>query len=155
MKDYICNDGNGEEEITAKTPEDAAQKYVDGGDWGDSTETTFVSVCVTPLDEDGEPNDDEQECITISVDPEEPECSGGEHDWQSPHELVGGLKENPGVYGHGGGVIITEVCSRCGAYRIRDTWAQNPENGEQGLHSVTYRDPDDESLLWLESLSEE
>jgi hypothetical protein len=38
-------------------------------------------------------------------------------------ELVGGLRENPGVYGkqYGSGVIILEVCARCGARRTTDT----------------------------------
>jgi hypothetical protein len=88
---------------------------------------------------------------TIAIDPDEPECIDEytEHDWESPHELLGGLKENPGVQGHGGGVVITEVCAHCGMYRDTDTWAQNPENGEQGLTSVEYRDADDASLEWL------
>jgi hypothetical protein len=61
-----------------------------------------------------------------------------DHDWQSPHALVGGLKENPGVRGHGGGVVIHEVCVHCGTLRVTDTWAQNPSTGEEGLESVRY-----------------
>ena len=53
------------------------------------------------------------------------------------------------MYGHGGGVIITEVCRHCGRYQITDTWAQNPENGEQGLTSTEYRDADEQSEAWL------
>lgn len=79
------------------------------------------------------------ETVTVEIDPEEPECEGDDdHDWQSPIELVGGIRENPGVFGHGGGVIITEACVRCGCARITDTWAQRRDTGEQGLRSVQY-----------------
>lgn len=48
------------------------------------------------------------------------------HEWQSP-QWLGGVKENPGVWGHGGGVIVHEVCE-CGARKITDTWANNGPN---------------------------
>lgn len=39
------------------------------------------------------------------------------HKWNRPHALVGGLKENPGVFGDsGGGISVHEVCV-CGASR--------------------------------------
>jgi len=86
----------------------------------------------------------------VAVDPPEPPCANaGGHDWISPVEVVGGLVENPGVWGKGGGVLITQVCAYCGVYKITDTWAQNPETGEQGLESVTYRDPDNRSLAYI------
>lgn len=61
-----------------------------------------------------------------------------EHDWQSPVEIVGGIDENPGVFGHGGGVVIYECCMVCGCGHKIDTWAQDPWTGEQGLRSETY-----------------
>lgn len=74
----------------------------------------------------------------VTVEPEEPQCMDeNEHDWQSPHAIVGGVEENPGVHGHGGGVVITEVCMRCGCGRHTDTWAQD-SSGRQGLRSVKY-----------------
>ncbi len=76
--------------------------------------------------------------LTVRVDPAEPDCSAGKHDWQSPHDIVGGCESNPGVHGHGGGVVITEVCVHCGCSRTTDTWAQRPDTGEQGLTSVAY-----------------
>lgn len=92
---------------------------------------------------------DESERETIAIEPDEPNClSGHEHDWQSPYEVLGGLEENPGVWGHGGGVIIREVCSHCGTYRVTDTWAQDMSTGKQGLRSVAYKDPDDASLAY-------
>jgi hypothetical protein len=77
---------------------------------------------------------------SVALDPLAPKCARGarEHDWKSPHRLVGGLKENPGVWGHGGGVIIREVCMRCGCERVTDTWAEDLATGREGLESVSY-----------------
>lgn len=148
---FSCDDGNAELVIEADDAEEAAQEYVDSGEWGDRTKTEWVDVRVVPLDNDEEPLEDEcPEIITITLDPNEPGCESPKgHDWQNPIEVVGGLKENPGVYGHGGGVTITEVCSHCARYRIIDTWAQNPENGKEGLESTEYREADDESIAWI------
>lgn len=96
-----------------------------------------------------EAQEPEPESHTIEINPTEPDCCGGEHKWASPHSVVGGLKENPGVHGHGGGVIVTEVCRHCGCYQVTDTWAQNPCNGQQGLTSVEYRGADEDSEAWL------
>lgn len=134
MTTYICTDGNAEIKIEADSARDAAQEYVDGGDWGEITETTWIHVYVTA---EGE-GEDERERVTITLDPEPPTCAGADHDWVSPHWLLGGLRENPGVTGHGGGVICIEACRHCGARQTTDTWAQDRETGEQGLRSVSY-----------------
>lgn len=85
------------------------------------------------------PETKEESSAKVTLEPEEPACSDERgHDWQSPYEILGGLKENPGVFGHGGGVIIRECCMRCGCGRTTDTWAQRPDTGEQGLRSVRY-----------------
>ena len=129
---FHCDDGNAELEIEAADSEAAAQEYVDGGDWGSPLSTVWVNVTVWADDPD------DAETFKVAVDPEEPECSEDEHNWTAPHDLVGGLESNPGVFGHGGGVIIVEVCSHCGLRRDTDTWAQDRQTGEQGLNSVTY-----------------
>jgi hypothetical protein len=194
MSKYLCTDGNAEIEIEAESAEDAAQEYVDGGDWGDRSETSWIDVYVETAgnaatrdyveshDDDDELDDSEltevftalyerapdqsdrdtglwslivagvseRERITITLDAEEPECKDGEdHDWRSPYSVLGGIKENPGVWGHGGGVAIKEVCAHCGKYKITDTWAQRSDTGEQGLRSERYEDPDDASHEWL------
>jgi hypothetical protein len=43
------------------------------------------------------------------------------HRWATPWRLVGGLRENPGVYGHGAGVLERFVCARCGAHK-EEVW---------------------------------
>lgn len=138
MTKFLADDGNAEIEVEADNAEDAAQQYVDTGDWGEVKETTWIDVRTLDL---SEPNSTEWVWHTIALEPEPPKCSDGDrdsHDWHSPIEIVGGIKENPGVWGHGGGVIIYECCMYCGCARITDTWAQRSDNGQQGLRSVSY-----------------
>jgi hypothetical protein len=124
--------------ITAESAEEAlgiARDNCDRANYPESTGTLYIDVRVS-CEETGE---DASETVTLEAPA--PDCEDGEtHDWQSPHCLVGGLTENPGVHGNGSGVIITEVCRHCGCKRVRDTWAQNPTTGEQGLESVEYEE---------------
>lgn len=90
----------------------------------------------------------EEECGDVTIPMDEPECVGGRgHDWASPYDIVGGIKENPGVWGHGGGVICREVCLRCGCGRTTDTWAGDGCGGH--TEEVTY-----ESGQHLDALQE-
>lgn len=76
--------------------------------------------------------------LTIEIEPDEPGCTEREHEWASDYDVVGGCESNPGVRGHGGGVLITEYCRHCGCGRTTDTWAQDQGTGEEGLTSVSY-----------------
>lgn len=147
---YHVTDGGAEITIEAETAEAAAREYVGAGAYTPEPEdgTTWIRVHAWTLDEDGEPLDEESH--TIPVDPEEPGCWGTHHDWCAPVDVVGGIPESPGVHGHGGGVVATEVCSRCGMYRIEDTWATDPATGEQGLRSLRYEDADGASEAWVD-----
>jgi hypothetical protein len=93
--------------------------------------------------------------VRVVLPPDEPKCSSGAHAWCSPYELLGGLKENPGVFGHEGGVRIKEVCKHCGTRRLTDTWATNPCNGTQGHETVEYFTPGERELEWVEQQQEE
>jgi hypothetical protein len=138
---WHADDGNAEVEYNVGCSEEAAQEYVDGGDWGDHESTNWVTVQTwrIGIDSDGEKIRIDQEHHTITIHPDEPECSHSDgHDFQARFSIVGGIKENPGVHGHGGGVISCECCMHCGCKKTTDTWAQNPSNGEQGLISVEY-----------------
>jgi hypothetical protein len=135
----------------------AAQEYVDRGYYGEINKTTWVNVRTWRelryvVDGKTQKFEYDEKTHTIAIHPDEPYCTESDHDWHSPHKVVGGIKSNPGVQGHGGGVLITEVCVHCGCYRVMDTWAQNPETGEQGLESVEYLDADDQSLAWIEEI---
>jgi len=102
------------------TDPDAGTIYVDYG---------VRCVLTGEHDEDG-----------ATLAPEEPYCDSeaGSHEWVTPVWLVGGIGENPGCWGHGGGVICAEVCRHCGCRRTTDTWAQRRDTGEQGLTEVSY-----------------
>jgi hypothetical protein len=123
--------------IAADSPDEAlrhAQAWAEEGDWDTPTGTVWVSVRV--LDDDGNAlaADD-----SYAIDPPEPDClDDQDHDWRAPQGYVGGIAENPGCWGHGGGVIYHEVCVLCGCRKTTDTWAQNPDNGVQGLTSIKY-----------------
>jgi len=147
---YFADDGNCEIEIEAESPEEAAQEYVDGGSWEKESSTQWIHVYVWG---GGIPEDDREKHV-ITLHPAPPECTENEHEWESPYEVVGGIKENPGVWGHGGGVVITEVCRHCGCYRVTDTWAQDMSDGQQGLESIEYKPADETSRAWVDSLDD-
>lgn len=122
--------------ITACSLEEAledARQWTRDGNWDTSSGTVYCDVWVSCelTSEEGK--------ATVTIEQDEPDCVDGEsHDWQSPHEIVGGCESNPGVWGHGGGVVIHEACMHCGCERTTDTWAQRRDTGEQGLTEVTY-----------------
>ena len=126
MPKYRCDDGNAEIEIEADSPKDAAQEYVNGGEWGDIDQTTWITVYVRWTDEYG---DAVQDRVKVAIHPDEPECPEGDHDWM---QLA--------VRGSGGGVIVTFQCKHkhCGRLYEYNSWAQDPADGEQGLTSTRY-----------------
>lgn len=154
---WTAADGNAVEDYPdAESGAEAAQEYVAAGDWGSETFTEWVRVRVwrtaVTLDTDGDPVRlrVDTEHHTITVEPDEPDCADDEaHEWCSPHSVLGGCTENPGVQGHGGGVIITEICRHCGTYRVTDTWDHDPSTWEQGLTSVEYREGDEASFTYV------
>lgn len=126
-----------------------ARRNCDPANYGDTSESMWIDWEIRCS------LTDEEESGTVECEPDEPECEPGHsHEWKSPHSVLGGLKENPGVWGKGGGVICKEVCCHCGKYRVTDTWAQRPDTGEQGLTSVRYEDADDSSMEWVQRESE-
>ncbi len=145
-RQWRCGDDGASWTITASSVAEALEKSNSGYDAPSPEEgTTWVHISCYCEDtgEDGS--------TTLAIDPEEPDCyADHEHDWLAPHSVVGGLKENPGVTGNGGGVVMEDVCRHCGRYRVTNTWAQDPYTGEQGLESVSYRDPDEASKRWVE-----
>jgi len=129
---------------------DIARDNVDRDNYGYSNDqrTLYVDVRVNC-----EATGEEAEA-TVALEPDEPECGEREgHDWKSPWSVLGGLKENPGAWGHGGGVVVKEVCAHCGRYRVTDTWAQRRDTGVQGLTEVKYEDADETSSEWVASLA--
>jgi hypothetical protein len=135
----IREDSGAEQTIIASSLAEALEEAVawsQDGDYDEEARQATIYITVrAECDLTGETGTD-----TAVLQPQKPDCvDGREHDWQSPHALVGGLAENPGVWGHGGGVIIHEACLRCGCGRTTDTWAQRPDTGEQGFTEVSYQ----------------
>jgi hypothetical protein len=158
---WTADDGNAEVAYPhATSGREAAEEYTALGDWGDVVETMWVRVnawqaCVS-VDACGDVihGTYARDSYTIPIEPEEPGCANGcEHDWHADQRVVGGIAENPGVWGHGGGVIIREHCRHCGVYRVTDTWAQDRESGVQGLLSVGYKEADDASLGYIRDVA--
>ena len=153
MTTYRCDDGNAEITIEADSAREAAQEYVDGGDWGDSQGTILVyvwTVCAAheePQCEECEHADD-RDSYSVTIPVEEPECEAAEHDWRSPIALVGGIKENPGVWSHGAGITYHEVCAECGMHRHGDTAATDMSDGST-YERITYEPATEESLAWV------
>jgi len=98
------------------TAQQAADQYVADGDWGEADSTMWLTLYAhTPLLPDRS-----NETILIALDPSEPKCTENQaHDWQSPIAIVGGIKSNPGVWGHGSGVITKQVCMQCGCKKLQ------------------------------------
>ena len=115
------------------TLEDARLRAREWAASGCNDDDSTVWTRVTLSDDAGKVH----QVLTVAIDPREPPCTEDEHAW-GPDPAVGGFRENPGVWAHGGGVIIYEECEHCGCKRQTDTWAQDRETGEQGLTSVAY-----------------
>jgi len=129
-----------------------AEMAVGSGGDSDQPITWRYSAEIEAVDADGDRVTVEGHGDAIEEPPaaECEEADDGEHDWCSPHEVVGGIAENPGVWGNGGGVIITEVCRHCGTYRTTDTWATGHDG--RPTTTVTYHEADDASLAWIAQL---
>jgi hypothetical protein len=152
MARYIIDIDGYESEIETSSAEEAAEEAaVAEASWGELNETLWLRVRVRPAHAHARAWEE----YKIPVHPTPPPCIDGyEHDWQDPIEVVGGIEEAPGVRGYGGGVIIKRVCSRCGRYRIKNTWGQAPW-GEQGMTVIRYADADERSREWVESLEDD
>lgn len=160
LPEWWADDGNCAVETTADHGREAAEAYVAASDWEPGGWVTVRAwrVGIERDPDTGEVSEtrEDEEAHKIALPEPAPECERGhEHDWCSPHEILGGLAENPGVWAKGGGVVIREVCRHCGAYRVTDTWAQDMSDGKQGLTSVTYEEADEASREWVESRDNE
>lgn len=132
--------------LYARAEGDIERKYENGesvrqivADYAEAYEpadsTYWLTVHVYEKDEDD--NKINIDFVKVAVDPELPPCVDGAHEWRET-----------GVRGEGGGVIVGYTCSKCGLEKVLNTWATDPDDGEQGLRSVTYLDS--EGRVWKE-----
>lgn len=141
LKGYFA----GDEHCSVHYPEahsgiQAAIEFAEAGDWSLTSKTWWLNVRtwreIRRSDESAE-----KICFDthkIAVQPSVPKCCDTEHEWASDHDVVGGVVENPGVFGHAGGVKILKFCRKCGCGRTELTWDSDPCDGTQGLYSVEY-----------------
>lgn len=110
----------------------------------------LLGIDVGAIDDDATVDEYDHDCSGFRPAADAPDCDDDqEHDWQSPYEVVGGCKENPGVLGSDHGKVkITEVCANCGLYRTTDYGATNSSNGTC-VTRISYRDADEKSLAWV------
>lgn len=129
---FTCWDESGERVgIWAGSRTEAAWGYIDSGDYGEELHTRWVKVYVYGMGG--------LTTHKIQLSATAPPCiDGQDHRWETPLSIVGGCEENPGLFGHAGGVRIHEVCTRCGCGMLTDTWASDPSDGEEGLTGVRY-----------------
>jgi hypothetical protein len=80
-----------------------------------------------------------------------PKCERSRHSWQTPYEIVGGARENPGVWSVGGTrMVYREVCVRCGRYRVTLRAPDGPRR-----EVVSYVPADERSREWVEQQRQE
>jgi hypothetical protein len=108
--------------------EAAVEAWWQDGDWDTSGGTLWLHPTLHPLDGGQAPGRQ----LVVEIPPPEPTCPG-----HRAHEWADGS-----VQGHGGGVITVETCRRCGVRLTTDTWATDPETGEQGLRTIRYDAPE-------------
>lgn len=164
---YDRTGGGVTEDIYAESLDDAIERgreWITDGEWGDfqGTLNCVVREIVRYDDseDDGEAgkideratNSGQSYDCSAEITADEPDCdeaARGGHDWQTPHKIVGGCTENPGVWGSGhGSVKCTVVCAKCGMYRTTDYGATQICNGQQ-MTRVTYTEVDEKSEAFV------
>jgi len=151
---FWADSGDAEVFFECEDGSEAAQLYVDGCDWGEVEKSFAVRVYTWTVDKNGDRIDEDVHLILVH--PEEPECEASElHRWVSPYCIVGGIRENPGVWGIGGaGLSLYRVCAFCGLARMERTTTHGYET-EYNHDSIEYpRDSyaslDDLAKHWLQ-----
>ena len=150
---YAVEDGGAStwlaEDTTANNANERARDWVREGEYGgeEAVQGYTVYLVEKPTPEqlaNNEPHgssDDayEVESGTVVIPATVPDCIHADgHDFIATMDVEGGLAENPGVQGNGGGVTIDTHCSRdgCAVTRHVNTWAQDA-HGEP-YKSTTY-----------------
>ena len=137
----------------------SAASYMDEGDWNADecgTQQIGYTVYRLPAGSDAELGDNnwidrdvlyELDCPSKTAvhvqQPTEPDCTETEHDFIATKQDDGGLEANPGVFGHGGSVVIKDHCRHCGLPRTTDHW-DDVEDTNDDRGKVTYGEAPEE-----------
>jgi len=140
LRHYRTGDGTVDNVFQATGAVEAMDLAIDWwmeGSWENKTELDIFVQEINPWDDDMEfPM--EWKTIEVGEDPPEPECTEDEHDWERPYEIVGGLKENPGVWSAGGTTMtFHSVCSHCGLHKHETQHGAQRNPGQ--LDTIEYR----------------
>jgi len=141
---YRTGDGTVDNVFQANGAVEAMDLAIDWwmeGSWENKTELDIFVQEINPWDDDMElPM--EWKTIVVGEDPPEPECTEDEHDWERPYEIVGGLRENPGVWSAGGTTMtFHSVCSYCGLHKHETQHGAQRNPGQ--LDTIEYRRGDE------------
>ena len=138
---YHASAGSDGWTVDASTPVEALAAAIEDaeewstpsvGDWSVS-----LRIEIWPMDEDERDVGYPLAAATAVYDPEEPPCvdEDGDEDDTIEHEWTDG-----GSWGHGGGVMAIEICSRCHRVRTIDTWHDDGRGGHCEALRYSYAD---------------
>lgn len=148
-REYEIWDANARWTITS-TPdalETDVEESVRDADWG--TDESWVWDGRSRCETTGEEGRHE-----VTFESVVPSCTEDEHDWGTPHSVLGGLRDNPGVQGGpNGGITARSVCAHCGVYRVFVSRKTNPSDGST-YEATDYEPADEDSLEWVASQCE-
>lgn len=118
---------------------DWATEYWQEGNWDTKC---LIKLTIEHIGWDDEILDYETIEVECGEDPVAPDCvDEQEHDWCSPHDIVGGLKENPGIWSTGGTTIVSiEVCSHCGCKKRTVNYGSQRNQGQCDTIEYYYSD---------------
>lgn len=153
MKTYQLSDDQAREEIKAANLAEAKEAAVESWKSGSWDGRVDVEVRIVELDADSEEIGPVEWIVVECGDyPTPPACAEGhDHEWLSPFRVVGGIKENPGVWSRGGTTTAyLECCPHCGTYKHETRYGVQRNPGQ--CDEIEYRHADDASLAWVESL---
>lgn len=149
MRYEISEESGASEIIEAGSLDSALDDAREWASEGVYDERVMVRVYAQRVDEDGDPVGPQVSGeVEAGPEVEAPECiEDADHDWQSP-EWLGGCRENPGVWSHGGTrITIRMACARCGAYRVEERTGSQRDPGELA-ETISYEGADETSLGW-------
>jgi len=146
---HLSDDGSSEEieSDDMDSAKEEAEELWKGGDWD---EKCRISVRIQEIDwDDNDVGDPEWIAVECGEDPASPDCDEDDHEWETPHAVVGGLDSNPGCWSTGGtSMKFKSVCKHCGIYRIEHHTGAQYNPGE--VDTVEYEDADEDSLKFVE-----
>lgn len=123
----------------------AEEKWQDGS-WD---EKQTIRIYAQEIDWDGKTiGDSITRDIEVGEDSPWAECFEADaHEWCAPFDLVGGLKENPGVFSLGGTTMVfKKVCLHCGCYKTETKYGVQRNPGQSDKIEYTRSDAESHSF---------